>query len=375
MMTMRHAAAGLVGLGLVVGGCSVVGSLLGIAEVLLLGIVPDANFASAGTEGYGKARLSLGAEDEGGSPLAPVISLLDITSDDGSEVVIEDSTEHPGFQQGSFVLLVDGSGSMEYVGADCPYCPSDPARYRVQAAQQLAQELHGCAPEWRISLMEFTTSAGAGGLDETRVLTDFTQETAEIIDAAESLGSDGGTPIWDSASAVLSRLVEDADEYEQLALAEEDADTGGAGDTGAGDTGAAGEEDGGYGRGLVILSDGEDTESSSTLDALISQAQSAGIPVHVIGLGQASDLSEFSTSSAAVSDLQRLASETGGYYGAVYGAEDLPALAGNIAQAHCGGYSDLTVRWAEPPTSGEMVSGSVNVAGTTFGVPFSFRAP
>lgn len=362
---MTHRFVQIALLGTVLGGCSLAGALLGLSEVLLLGIMPDADFAQEGADGYGKARLSLGGEDDGGSPLAPVLTWLEITSDDGSEVIVEDDTEHPGHAEGSFVLLVDGSGSMEAPSTECDYCPADGNRDRVEAARQLATELHACAPDWRISLMEFSSYVSAGELNKTRILADFTTETEAIVGAAELLSSDGGTPIWDSGSAVLSHLTDDADQYEALSAA--------SGDTG--DTGAGEEDSGGYGRGLVILTDGEDTDSSSSLDSLISTAKAAGVPVHVVGLGMASDLSDYSAGSRAVEDLQRLASETGGYYGAVYSASDLPSLASNIARAHCGGYTDLTLRWTEPAPSGELVSGTVSVAGTGVGVPFSFRAP
>lgn len=363
---MTHRFAQTLLLGGALAGCSLAGSLLGLSEVLLLGIMPDVDFAQEGSDGYGKARLSLGGEDEDGSSLAPLLRWVEITSDDGSEVIVEDDTEHPGFSQGSFVLLVDGSGSMEAPSSDCDYCPSDGNRDRVEAARQLATELHACAPDWRISLMEFSSYASGSALDKTRVLADFTTDTAAVVAAAEQLSSDGGTPIWDSGSAVLGHLTEDAEQYAAFSV----------GDTA--DTGASSEEpaEGGYGRGLVILTDGEDTDSSSSsLDGLIGAAKAAGVPIHVVGLGQASDLSDYSASSRAVEDLQRLASETGGYYGAVYSAADLPALAGNIAQAHCGGYTDLTLRWSDPAPSGELVTGSVSVAGTGVGVPFSFRAP
>ncbi|MEL6342253.1 MAG: vWA domain-containing protein [Myxococcota bacterium] len=341
-----------------------VSTLLQLADLLLLGVTPDASFSDPSAPGFGQARLSVAGASDSGSFLAPALSSLDVVTDDGDEVVIEDSQEMPGFSQGSFALLVDGSGSMEYVGNDCPYCPSDPMRFRVDAAQTLAQELHSCGPDWRIGLMEFTSNA-FGDLDGTNVLTQFTTETELVTSVAEQLGSDGGTPLWDATLATLDALALDADDGLQ------DLDQGE-------DSGIFGEDDeSGYGRGLVVLSDGEDTDSSSaSLESVISRANALGIPVHVIGLGVASDLDVASSSSGtAVTQLRRLAEGTGGYYGAVSSADALPQLAANIAKGHCGGYSDLTLRFDEPAATGETVNARVVLKGTDIGVPFSFRAP
>ncbi|MEC8425632.1 MAG: hypothetical protein VX000_17720, partial [Myxococcota bacterium] len=219
-----------------------------------------------------------------------------------------------------------------------------------------------CGPDWRQSLMEFTTSASDPRLTSTRVLADFGAEPYEVGAAAALLSSDGGTPIWDSTYEVIGLLARDA----RSSLAAAEADTG--------DTSSPGID--AWGTGLVVISDGTDTRSATTLDQLIVRANEAGIAVHTIGLGPASDsVEEYGAEPAAIVDLRRLAKDTGGYYGYVASPDELPELADHIAKATCGGYRELTVRFAEPKASGERVRGALRLVNTDLSVPFTFTAP
>lgn len=332
---MKPTHAALLAGGLVVGGCSLLAELLGLANLFLLGVIPDSEFSNPDAADYGLVEVALGGEDDGGLPIAPPRNLLEVDSDQ-SDVEVEDSEEVKGHDQGSLVFLADGSGSMY---------DSDPDYLRKDAAAQLAKALSTCGPDWRMSLMMF----GAGATDDftdTSVLVDYTTDAAAIAEGAELLGDYGGTPLYDSLTEVLSDL----------------------------DSDAKGSFEGGDpGRGLVVLSDGEDTESGDSLDDIISKANNLGIAVHAVGLGDASDLA--GGTSQAVEDLRRLASETGGYFGAVSEADELPALADAIAKAHCGGHTKLRVRFKTPPDSGEEVTGNVRIKDTDVGVPFRFIAP
>lgn len=318
------------------GGCSLVAALLGLADMFLLGVIPTAGFSDPSSADHGKAEVALGGEDEGGLPMVPPGRLLEVDSDQ-SDVEVEDSEEVEGHADGSLVLLSDGSGSMS---------SSDPDRFRVDAATQMAAVLSECGPDWRMALMEFGAGADSG-FDETAIRVDFTTDPSAIAAGAEALTAAGGTPLWDSVVEVLNDLDVDAkDAFEA-----------------------------GAGRGLVVLSDGEDSGSNTSLEGVISQAQDLGIAVHVVGLGDASDLDDGATNDAAIADLRRLASETGGYFSAVSTAADLPPLAEAVAKAHCGGHTKLTVRFADPPASGEMVTGNVRVRNTDLQVPYRFVAP
>lgn len=359
-MNKTKAALAITTLGLGLAGCGVLDALLKLSDLLLLGVTPAEGFSDTAGADAGKATIAVGAEDKGGIPLIPPLGLLEVEDEDGNPVEIEEGEEVPGHIAGSMVLLVDGSGSMENTSPDCADCPTDPARHRVQAAKELSKKLQSCGPDWRQSLMEFTTTASDPQLTSTRVLAGFDAGPEAVGAAADMLSSYGGTPIWDSTYEVIGLLAGDASEA--FSAAE------------AGDTAGPGVD--AWGTGLVVISDGTDTSSVATLDQLIGRAQEAGIAVHTIGLGPASDsVEEYGAEPAAVADLRRLAKETGGYYGFVSSPDELPALADHIAKASCGGYQELTVRFAEPKPSGERVRGKLKLANTDLSVPFTFTAP
>ena len=141
----------------------------------------------------------------------------------------------------------------------------------------------------------------------------------------------------------------------------------------AGDTATPGMDE--WGTGLVVISDGADTSSHSSLDGLIGRANELGVAIHAVGLGPASDSAEEFGQPEAVSQLRHLAAETGGFYGYVATPAELPKLAEHIAMAVCGGYQEVSVRFAEPRPSGERVEGRLGIANTGISVPFTFSVP
>lgn len=333
----------------------VIAEVLDINNLSLLGVIPDANFANPSSKKHGRVTMALGATDDKDNPIRPSPTDLVIEDEDGTEIPIEEGEEIPGHDTGSFVLLVDGSASLEQSGPGCEGCPTDAARMRVEAAQILAESLHSCGPDWRQSLMEFSTDDRSNGFDYTRVLADYTENYKDVWMAADSLGSEGGTPLWDATSEVLASLVDDTvEQYDANPDIEPHE----------------------YGAGIVVISDGADTGSAVSLTKLIEQAVAEGIPVHTIGLGPASDsYDDYSSNTAAIEDLRRLAAETGGYYGYVADAKELPELAKSIADATCGGYTEIYADFPEPKTSGERQWGSVRLKGTPLKVPFTFTVP
>lgn len=356
----------LIGLGLstvLVGGCdSILEGILGaLVDLSVLGIMPAEGFSDESSADHGKVKLALGAEDDGGSPVAPAGDLLEIEPDDGSDVEEGDWEEVPGHDAGSFVLLVDGSGSVES-SDQCDGCPTDPTRLRVEAAKALALELGACSGDWRMSLMEFGADTPSTGYTATNVISEWTEDTDTVVSAADQLGSYLGTPLWDSTFEVLDALSDDA------------VDAFAATDPGTTDSGIDAPTIDEVGIGIVVLSDGTDTESSTSLDELIAHATSLDIAVHTVGFGPASDTFE-ATDTEAVEGLRRLASETGGYYGFVETVDDLPALTESIAGALCGGHTEMTATFAAPAPSGDLVTGRIRVKNTQVSVPFSFRAP
>ncbi len=363
--------------GMTLAGCSLLDSLLKLTQLDILSVIPLDGFANANADEAGAVVFALGARDDQGFSIAPPLSLLTFEDDAGEPIDIEEGEEVPGSDAGTFVLLVDGSASM--VG-------TDPSRFRAEAAGVVAERIGACSDHWDQALLEFTTDASAGKYRHSRMLADFGSKPDRIAAAAEELNASGGTPLWDATLEVLGGLSDHAEDHEaalESAMAGLE-DTGAAPDPEQGEEPASGEEpnpetDPGYthyGRSLVVISDGADTASSARIEQVLLQAQEAGIHVHTIGLGPASDAeTEFMPESQAIADLRRLALETGGTYGYVSSADQLPTQADAIARAVCGGYTELTVRFAEPKPRGERVNGRVSLLNTGIGVPFSFTAP
>jgi len=348
---------------LAVAGCDQVFEelLAAFADLNILGVMPADGYSDPNSADYGRVKMALGGEGEDGEGIAPPGDDIEIEPDDGSDVEEGDWEVVPGYFEGSFVLLMDGSGSVEATD-QCDMCPTDPNRLRVEAAKALALELGACSDNmWRMSLMEFGGESTAAGMSSTDTLADWTTDAQAVADAADGLGSYLGTPLWNSTFEVISALTEDVgDAYYE---------------PGDEPTDPVRELPDEIGVGLVVISDGEDTESTRGLEEVIDKALEAGIPVHTIGFGPASDSVDEYSNSNAVADLRTLADATGGYYGFVETVDDLPELTRAIAGAMCGGHTELYATFTEPAASGERVTGQVRLAGTPLSVPFAFRAP
>jgi hypothetical protein len=326
-----------------IGGCSVVSKFTGDEGLFSLGVIPQQGFSNSTSPDYGLVKLFVGKDD--GSGLSSALSLLEIESD-SSIISIEEVDDVKGNDVGDLLILVDGSGSLEQIG--CEVCPSDPLRHRVEAVRVLTRALHECAPDWRVGLMEFgprTTEQ----FSHTYILSDYTTNTDEITEMADGLISDGGTPLWDSLSESIRSMNEGINEKYSMSTND-------------------------FGKGIVIVSDGEDTDSLSDVHAVVALAREYQIPVSAIGLGGSSDVSE-GYSISAVDELRLLAKETGGFYASVTSPSQLPELADQIASAYCGGYAEVHARFLTPPESGEIVSGTIKLKNTVFSTPFEFRAP
>lgn len=376
-MRRRSALALTATLGLGLAGCDLLAAALNLDALSLLGIMPRAGFSQATSADFGDVVFALGAEDSQGFSLAPPLYLLDFEDENGEPIEVEEGEEIPGSDAGTFVLLVDGSSSM---------LSTDPARFRVDAAAQVAIRIEECSDHWDQALLEFTTDAPGGKHQHSRMLADYGAPAKTIAERADGLDAMGSTPLWDATHEVLAGMDEHADGHESELMglgAEQGAEQGDGGvpEEGGEQPGEGGfpEDDPGvatYGRSLVVISDGADTASRRGLDEVIEKAQRAGVHVHAIGLGPASDAeTEFGAEPQAIADLRRLALETGGTYGYVSSASQLPTQAEAIAKAVCGGYTEVTAHFATPPGSGERVNGRVNLVGTQFGVPFTFTAP
>ncbi len=199
--------------------------------------------------------------------------------------------------------------------------------------------------------MDFGTDAPTDGFAVTRLVSDFTMETEATVSKADQLVSVAGTPLYDSVYEVLSTVKADVSQNFHT-----DADPD-------------------VGWGMVVLSDGQDTESSKSLAEVIARAQELGVAVHVVGLGQAADKGDGRFSTVHVEQLRKLAVETGGFDGSVESPDELPAIYEKIAKSLVGGFQQVEVTVKNPPPSGSPVTGRIGLKGTGIKVPFRFTAP
>ncbi len=330
-----------------VAGCELVSTLLdAISDLSLLGVMPDPDFSEPDSPNNGKVRIAIGAIDDSFVPIQPAANNLRVETGDGEEVPIEEVEEIEGDDFGHFAILVDGSGSVEAPVGACDGCPSDPNRIRVEAVQELADSLSACGPDWNQGLFEFGLYSISSGFDYTYRHTDWTTDADEVVSAANNLGAEGGTFIWDSTWEVLDQLTK-------------------AHDRDGGDGGV----------GIVVISDGADLGYGRTVDQLIAHANELGVRVHTVGFGNAADGNEFQDRNA-VEELSRLAQGTGGYYGFVADVNQLPELGEAIAYAQCGGHSQLVVTWPEEAEEGQEYDGRiVYEENEAIRAPFTFTGP
>ena len=158
-MRRRTALALTATLGLGLAGCDLLAAALNFDALNLLGIMPKAGFSQAASSDFGNVVFALGAEDNQGFSLAPPLYLLDFEDDNGEPIDVEEGEEIPGSDAGTFVLLVDGSSSM---------LTTDAARFRVDAAAQVAIRIEECSDHWDQALLEFTTDAPGGKYQYSR---------------------------------------------------------------------------------------------------------------------------------------------------------------------------------------------------------------
>jgi len=331
--------------------------------VEVIGTTPSSNFAQNG--GINFSMLGDGT----GETAKPEDVKVEVLNDDGtySECKYVSDEIKEGSDFNSLALLIDDSGSMEiyyeetYPGL-CPTCPHDPDRLRAKASEQLITAVLAAAPESRLALMDFGPSVDAGLLG-TRVLMDFTSDSAQLLQALNLVdgSQEAGTPLWDSLADQVGSTATEAKEFEDVLLL-------------AGRTDETGSPIA-VKRFIVVLSDGDDRDSTTyTLDSLIELARSQDVVIHAIGLGPAAAENkdprlQVEEQITTVQNLQTLAEKTGGFYASVHDADGLEVLYKEVARSLTEGY--LSAQYScrpngEIPASGQFVTGRItNADGTT----------
>lgn len=345
--------------------------------LLLLGVTPSANFADNGQVEFNVLQVAEDGtpieKDDSNNPLdsnnaAPdtedpdvaenpdvtgepvadntdVKYHIDVTAPPGTTATVETIVVEATEEVGTFSVILDSSGSMERTyqpdenGVSvCATCPHDPERRRVAATQALTKEILARSPESRLGIFDF----GAGPSEEsdfkvTRVLQNYTSDASLLNSGAELTEGAEGTYIYDSAMEVLDLMNGDIQQHFQTKPIT---------------------------KAIIVISDGEDTESTRTLQDVITRANELEIPIHVVAIGKASDkfMESYQTdddNTAIVTDFQRLANETGGFYATVSNNDDLVALAEAIALGLTGGYEKLVTTIEPIPTCGTVVKGKI----------------
>ncbi len=205
----------------------------------------------------------------------------------------------------AIALTIDQSGSM--IGLGSNPVPSDPNDERVTQSQAFVDRI-GAMDE--VKVMRFNGEAGAV-FDVVAFTGDKTALKAGLEGLRTTEG--GNTPLFDA----MLRSVNDVAAK------------------GANVT-----------KGVVILTDGRDTTSTTTEAQVITAARNAGVPIFSIGLGNPNDALSLDRAS-----LQRIADQTGGR---VFFAEDPTALSGifdGITQLLADSYRLEAAVSFEPPLS------------------------
>ena len=190
---------------------------------------------------------------------------------------------------GNYIVLdIDSSGSMT---------SSDPNNKRKIAAKTMISLM---SSNTLMSILDF----GAGssdGLKNSRLLQKFTFNKNLLNNAIDKIEANGGTPLYDSAIDTINIL--DNIPYK-------------------------------VNKSLIIFTDGEDTESSHTLENVIQSANSKNITIYTIGLG--GDVEE--------NKLKKLSTDTGGLYAFAENASKLNSVFTSIGSTSIKGYIDVIGR-------------------------------
>ncbi len=369
-MKKRYVVLGAGMTGLLAVGCTegILGGLLGQFFLLFLGATPAPTFGQTGEVEFNLVAQTgeeVSGEENGdaveGGAEPDVSYVINVFKPEGTTATLEEIATNPAEEVGTFSVLLDSSGSMEntYTSGVCDTCPHDKSRLRVEATKRLSKEVLKKLPESRMGLFDFGPGA-SDGFQTTRVLTPYTSDIDTLQNGANATVSDGGTYINDSLCEILDYMNGDIQEHFQTKPIT---------------------------KAIVLVSDGQDTESTfCTLDDVIEKAKTLEIPIHVVGLGPASeDFQElFNTAEKnddLLTDLRRLAAETGGFYASVTSERDVVELAEVIAIGLTGGYTTTTVVLEPIPESGTEVVGEICPVDPKSGdkagecEPWSFVAP
>lgn len=358
MKPSRISLALIFALTLPLSGCEVLSGLLGDLGLELLGVTPSEDYRDTG-----KITFNLLPIDDEEDPftagvlrqgLASAGLGVQLKNEDGSttDCTFIDEREFDGNPFNAVMLLLDDSGSME---------DSDPNTQRAEAATKLASIITEQAPDSVISLSDFGVGT-SHSYQTIRQITEFSGDADLIEDGVKEIMSVGGTPLWDALAESIEATHDEAGVREDESNKIDEMK-----------------------RYVIVLSDGEDTESwTHSPDSIITLAKERGAVIHAVGLASASASCPYAEpSTETIKRLQRVAQETGGYYASAENPEDLEALYQHIALSMTGGYNasdfdcipdDDTGGERETFVSGQPLEGNV-LLGESISLPWRTLVP
>ena len=230
-------------------------------------------------------------------------------------------------------ILIDDSGSMS---------DSDPNLLRAAAARLFWETLLPASTGNQVALLDFGPGSTTGFRD-TRLLQSWTGSAGSLVTALGVIGARGETPLYESVIET-SKWISTTTTSDQKRM-------------------------------ILLLTDGEPTGSATRLSA-INAAKAAGVTIHGVGLGPASDKSTAAT-PAAVAAVREVAEQTGGVYAAATDAIALAPIFKILATVSSKGQLIGRFRISPVPPTGTNVRGTVSVTsgGLVETASFSFRAP
>ncbi len=197
--------------------------------------------------------------------------------------------------QTTVVLVVDYSGSMAEIDAS--------GARKIDTLKRAVRTFLELIPEGsQVAVVAFS--------DAIRVISPFTTDTTQVRRAVDQLEPDGGTRYYDAVVEALNVISEVSGR-----------------------------------RALVALTDGEDTSSNATLSDAAVAAQSLGLPLYTLGLGQ--------ENAIASDELRELAQLTRGQYFPARDADQLVAIYEEIA-VRLGQMYRLVYRTPRPNSDGTL---------------------
>lgn len=244
----------------------------------------------------------------------------------------------PGSPQGVVAVVIDDSGSNKADPSTCTGCPTDADGGRIGATKAFFSRLLEPSPGWRAALFDFGPPPN-GGFNSTRFIAGYSSVPDDLLLGCDRLAASGGTFVYDAISEVSPTIA-----GERLGL------------DGGSDAPAH----------LLLVTDGEDTNSVVSLPHAVSETAKLGVTVDSIGYGHSDGGPIPLLAGKAFRDLRLIASATQGF-SSIGQTEQLRDTLTAVADAYL--YGVVQVELALPAGTSHA-SGTVSVRGTQ--LPFAF---